>query len=66
MSIISGKELEQGSSIDPIHKENEKWYFWDESQADRHGPYDTEEIARIKLHEYCELVLGDGGYQNED
>ena len=39
------KPLEQG-----------KWYFWDETEADLVGPWDTEEISRAKLVEYCKLL----------
>jgi hypothetical protein len=50
--------------IDPVHEEDGKWYFWDETWADRHGPYDTEEIARAELKKYCDYLdgeLNDGG-----
>lgn len=43
---------------DPIHEEDGKWYFWDETWADRYGPYDTEEIARETLKRYCIEYLG--------
>ena len=33
------------------------WYFWDETWVDSYGPYDTEEIAREKLQEFCDKVL---------
>lgn len=29
------------------------WYFWDESQAYCHGPYESGEVANNKLKEYC-------------
>lgn len=28
------------------------WYFWDESEAYCHGPYESQEAANNKLHEY--------------
>ena len=28
-------------------------YFWDETWSDHHGPYNTEDIAREHLNEYC-------------
>jgi len=28
------------------------WYFWDETQAYCHGPYESEEIAKQKSDEY--------------
>jgi len=44
---------------DPVHlnEDDQKWYFWNEVWADRFGPYDTEEIAREKVREYCEKYL---------
>jgi len=42
---------------DPIHEEDEKWYFWNEVWADRHGPFDTEVEAREALHVYCTVEL---------
>lgn len=32
------------------------WYFWDEVQADRIGPYETEEEVERKFKEYCEQL----------
>lgn len=34
------------------------WYFWDETQAYCHGPYETREEAEASIKEYCEKVLG--------
>ena len=34
------------------------WYFWDETGADRHGPYESEEEAEKQLDRYCKEVLG--------
>jgi hypothetical protein len=44
--------------IDPVHVHKDGfgqvgWYFWDETWADRIGPYETEEEAREKLAKYC-------------
>ena len=38
---------------DRVHQENGKWYFWDESDADREGPYNTEAEAREAFRKYC-------------
>lgn len=35
-----------------------KWYFWDETWADKYGPFDTEEEARADLLKYCQDYLG--------
>lgn len=45
---------------DPVHCDDGKWYFWDETWADRQGPYDTEDEARNKMQDYVEKVLGHG------
>ncbi len=36
----------------PIHEEGGEWYFYDETGADRYGPYPTEQTARHKLALY--------------
>ena len=51
--------------IDPVHEENGKWYYWLETWADRHGPYETEEIAREELSNYC-LFLNFGAEAEAD
>ena len=40
----------------PVHKEDGKWYFFDETWSDRFGPYLSEEEANKKLKEYCEYL----------
>lgn len=44
---------------DPVHSEDDKWYFWDETWGDRHGPYVAEEDARYELARYSKF-LDDG------
>lgn len=46
-----------GQGSDPVHTENGQWYFWDETQADRYGPYATEREARCTLEAYAAQVL---------
>jgi len=41
---------------DPVHEENGEWYFWNETWADRHGPFENEEAARKALAKYCEYL----------
>lgn len=43
---------------DPVHEEKGKWYFWDETWADRYGPYDSEQKARTAMEKYSEETLG--------
>jgi NTP pyrophosphatase (non-canonical NTP hydrolase) len=51
--------LEQSSGTDPVHQEGDAWYFWDETLADRNGPFPNEATARTELKGYCEYL--DGG-----
>lgn len=44
---------------DPVHFDNGKWWFWDETWTDRLGPWDTEKIARGMLDTYIRTELGD-------
>ena len=55
-----GKDRSKFSS-DPVHRDgvDGRWYFWDETWADRLGPFATEEVARRRLYEYA-LELGVG------
>lgn len=40
-----------------IHCVDGKWYFWDETGADRYGPFNTEELAEEALSTYCAVYL---------
>jgi NTP pyrophosphatase (non-canonical NTP hydrolase) len=48
--------LEQSSGTDPVHQEGDAWYFWDETWADRNGPFPDEATARAELKRYCEYL----------
>lgn len=50
------KPLEQ-SSRDPVYREWGKWYFYDETWTDTHGPFEDEEQAREALAQYCKEFL---------
>ena len=43
---------------DPLHRHEEKWWFWDETWANRHGPYLTRTGAKAEFEKYCREVLG--------
>jgi hypothetical protein len=49
---------EKGQTRDPVFWDGKKWYFWNETWSDKIGPYDTEDIARTKLAEYCDELNG--------
>jgi hypothetical protein len=38
---------------DPVHCDAEGWWFWDETWANRFGPYETESIAEERCYEYA-------------
>ena len=44
--------------LDPVHNEEEKWYFYEETWSHRYGPYDTEQTARDELARYCLYLDG--------
>jgi len=45
---------------DPVHQDSDGlWYFWEENWALRHGPFDTEDQARLALTKYCREQLGE-------
>lgn len=41
----------------PLYEKDGKWYFWDETWSNSYGPFDTEDIAKDKLKNYCKLML---------
>lgn len=43
---------------DPVHEQAGKWYFWDETWADKHGPFDTEKEARDAMEDYATWLDG--------
>lgn len=46
-------ELGYNKQDTPIHKNTDGWWFWDETWADRHGPFSTSIIANEELRKYC-------------
>jgi hypothetical protein len=44
---------------DPLHMHGGKWWFWDETWADRHGPYPSRPVAKAALIAYCKELNGD-------
>lgn len=45
---------------DPVHYDFDAWFFWDESWAHRHGPFESEQRAREELKKYAEWLEGGG------
>jgi hypothetical protein len=45
------------SILDPIHEVKGKWWFWDETHTDRHGPFASRKEAEANLISYAHLLL---------
>ena len=44
---------------DPIHQDSDGWwYFWDETWAYRHGPFNSLQECKEVLRQYCIEELG--------
>ena len=43
---------------DSVHQDEEGWWFWIETWADREGSFETEEAARHQLNRYCDWLNG--------
>lgn len=52
------KEMSKEDIIEIVHKDGDKWYFWNEIWSDRFGPFDSKEEAEYKLKEYAKTNLG--------
>jgi len=48
--------------MNPVHQNETdgKWYFWDETWADRLGPYETKEAAEEACENYAIFLDGGG------
>lgn len=46
----------KGFARDPVHEDEGQWWFWDETWADRMGPFVDEEAARKALVVYCDVL----------
>lgn len=50
------EEMETPMNSDPIHQEGDNWYFWEETWADRSGPFKTKQEATKALQDYCKAL----------
>jgi hypothetical protein len=58
--IVNNFDTVEYAAPDPIHEENGQWYFWDETWANRLGPYPDRATAAGKLDAYIkQLQAGD-------
>jgi len=47
------------SKVEPtIHQHDGKWWYWDETNMHRHGPYETYAECLAGLKHYCHVYLG--------
>jgi hypothetical protein len=44
---------------DPVHEDDDGWWFFDESWSERYGPFETEKECRDELKLYCIECLGE-------
>jgi hypothetical protein len=51
------KQVEENSKHDPVHKSEGHWWFWDETWADRIGPFPSYNIAERELSRYALMEL---------
>jgi hypothetical protein len=56
--MLENANPEMDVPSDPVHFDNGKWWFWDETWANKMGPFDTETEAREAIQQYCKEVLG--------
>lgn len=48
---------ERAKSLNIVHQNADgKWYFWNETETEELGPFDTEDIATEKLDEYAKKL----------
>lgn len=52
----SGWQADGTWNSDPIHKYHGNWWFWNETWADRYGPYPNERTARERLNDYIKQM----------
>jgi len=50
--------MEEARSMNPVHEHNGKWFFWDETWTECHGPFESEEEANTACERYAREVLG--------
>ena len=51
-------ELNKAGMPDVVHKEDGRWWFWDETWSERIGPFKYKSDALRAARKYCEEVLG--------
>ena len=60
LGFISNKGGDKDNKTpDPVFNDDEGWWFWDETWADRLGPFDSEKQARDKLKDYVKRLHED-------
>lgn len=52
-------EYKCGPNRDEQDYDETGWYFWDETWANRYGPYLSREQCAKNLNQYCKEALGD-------
>jgi hypothetical protein len=52
-------ERDKNGHLNPIEEIDGKWFFWDETWSNTHGPYENAVEANLALLEYCHTMLGE-------
>ena len=52
-------ERDENGHLNPVEKIDDKFYFWDETWANKYGPYENAVEANKALLEYCTTVLSE-------
>lgn len=60
ISMDTITEIDLGGHISEptIHNHDGKWWYWDETNMHRHGPYETYTECLAGLKHYCHIYLG--------
>ncbi|MDP1713081.1 MAG: hypothetical protein Q8K86_11575 [Candidatus Nanopelagicaceae bacterium] len=48
--------IDKPNSADPVHLNDDKWWFWDETWTERHGPFKTKDEARKACVKYSKTL----------
>ena len=52
-------ERDKRGYLEPVEKIDGKWYYWDQTWSNKHGPYENAVEANKALLEYCTTVLSE-------
>lgn len=50
-------ERDENGHLNPVEEIDGKWYFWEETWANKVGPFENAVEANAALLEYCHTIL---------